>query len=253
MTLIMPVFVRCAVCGKESGQAYLKSSNGTGNFDLDFRPHGMIHDTIYVWISRCPHCGYCAANVGRQLKLTKRFVISDDYQQQLIDTQFPEKANEFMCASMLYEHSGSYAKAVHYSLCAAWICDDENLIERSIQLRGKIIDLIYEGARRNQLLQCCPQGGEDILLIDLLRRSGKFDEANKRYDSAINSEISIYPQLKKGMILSENLKSQLIRYEKELVEKMTLHDIHILSSEKSQRYKNKVSSISRNMSANDLT
>jgi len=42
MTIIMPTSVVCAVCGEKSGQAYLKSTNGTGDFDLDFRRHGMI-------------------------------------------------------------------------------------------------------------------------------------------------------------------------------------------------------------------
>src|SRR4030042_2203827 len=129
MTMIMPTWVVCAVCGEESEQSYLKSSNGTGDFDLDFRPHGMIRDTINVWISRCPHCGYCAPHLGRKLKLTKGTVMSNEYQQQLTDTRFPKKANEFMCASMLYEHSGSYGKATHYRLFAAWVCDDENLFE----------------------------------------------------------------------------------------------------------------------------
>ncbi|HEY93351.1 MAG TPA: hypothetical protein G4O15_00235 [Dehalococcoidia bacterium] len=48
MMLIMPTFVVCAVCGEDSEQAYIKSSNGTGDFNLDFRPHGMIRETINV-------------------------------------------------------------------------------------------------------------------------------------------------------------------------------------------------------------
>lgn len=85
-------------------------------------------------------------------------------------------------------------------------------------MRGKVVGLIDEATRRDQPLQCSPQGGEDILLIDLLRRSGRFDEANNRCDSAISSKISTYPQMKKGLVLSENLKTQLVRFEKELVE-----------------------------------
>lgn len=67
----MPTSAVCAICGEKSGQVYLKSTNGTGDFDLDFRRHGMIRSTINECVSRCPHCGYCAPHIGRRMKTTK--------------------------------------------------------------------------------------------------------------------------------------------------------------------------------------
>ena len=217
MTIIMPTSAVCAVCGERSGQAYLKSTNGTGDFDLDFRRHGMIRDTINVWISSCPYCGYCAPNISRYLKKTKEVVMSEEYQRQRMDTRYPDKANEFLCSSMVYEGSGSYGMAAQYCLYAAWICDDIGHNKESVELRGRVVDLIGEAVRRSQPLRCCPKGGEDILLIDLLRRSGRFEEAKDGCDNVLNGKIRTYPQLKKGLALSEDLKTQLIRYESELI------------------------------------
>ncbi len=153
MTIIMSTSAVCAVCGEESGQAYLKSTNGTGDFDLDFRRHGMIRDTINVWISCCPHCGYCAPDIRGYLKRTKEIVMSEGYQQQRMDTRFPDKANEFLCATMVYEGSGSYANAARYCMYAVWICDDKDLVGQSVELRGRVVELINQAVKRSQPLR----------------------------------------------------------------------------------------------------
>jgi len=128
-----------------------------------------------------------------------------------MDTRYPDKANEFLCSSMLYEGSGSYANAAQYCIYATWICDYRGFNEESVGLRGRVVDLIDEAVRRSQPLRCCSKGEEDILLIDPLRRSGRFEDAKNGCDKVLNSKINAYPQLKKGLTLSEDLNTQLIR------------------------------------------
>jgi hypothetical protein len=207
---------RCAVCGEECGQSYVMSSNGTGNFDLDFRLHGMIRDMLNSEVSRCPSCGYCAPDIGRKMKKTEEIVRSEEYQRQLVDIRFSSKTNEFLCASMLYEFSGSYPLSIYYALCAAWKCDDEEAVEQAKQIREKAIDMFPKALKYQQPLYC-PPGGEKILYIDLLRRTGRFEEARNQCEKVINGEMIGYIKRKSYRPIDETTIRQLLLFEQELI------------------------------------
>ena len=67
MTRIQVSQVTCRVCGSQSKQATLLSSNAIGPPDLDGRPfrYSMLRDTMSRWVQRCPECGYCAMYISR--------------------------------------------------------------------------------------------------------------------------------------------------------------------------------------------
>ena len=50
MTLIRNVELKCAVCGKNSQQKWLSSTNIQGFPDLDMRPPEMKRSTIDTWV-----------------------------------------------------------------------------------------------------------------------------------------------------------------------------------------------------------
>jgi hypothetical protein len=125
VTTIKEVEKKCALCGKESKQIVLVSTNTFGSPDLDTRPPEMERSTIGCWIHSCLWCGYCATDISEGIEKASEIVRSYAYQQQLHNPRFPDLANEFLCFSLILESVGYYADAGWPSVHAAWACDDE--------------------------------------------------------------------------------------------------------------------------------
>ena len=103
-------------------------------------------------IERCPFCGYCNQTIGKVLfedeefllnvdlislfeeitetkiksskektteKIISELVSSEEYNKQLHSALFPEKANYFLCASMIEERLGNFSSAGLNALKAA--------------------------------------------------------------------------------------------------------------------------------------
>jgi hypothetical protein len=54
----------------------------------------------------------------------RALVESDEYRAQLLDKNFPELANTFLCYALLPEPDKIYEAAAWASIHAAWTCDD---------------------------------------------------------------------------------------------------------------------------------
>jgi len=103
-------------------------------------------------------------------------VNSQDYQDRLNDSKLPQLANAFLCYSMLKENDNDYATAAEAAIHAAWICDDNHLIRGAKQCRQRTIDMWRQAMRKGQSLGK-QIGAEESLIVDLLRRSKQFAEA----------------------------------------------------------------------------
>lgn len=67
MTRMQKAAVTCLVCQTESSHTVLLSSNTFGGLpDIDGRPPSMLRGTMDLWVQRCPLCGYCATDLGRE-------------------------------------------------------------------------------------------------------------------------------------------------------------------------------------------
>jgi hypothetical protein len=166
----------CTVCGKTSMHSYVASTNTLGPPDLDTRPSEMMRSTIKSWIQTCPSCGYCAPLISKRNKRASEFVNSNYYQEQLFNPDFSELANAFLCCSLIQENAGKYSDAGMSSIYAAWACDDDGSTAGANTCRERAIDLLQKARENNQKF-AEQSGGEDTLLVDLLRRSGQFDKA----------------------------------------------------------------------------
>ena len=71
MTTMYQDTVKCYVCGKESKQTVLGSTNSFGSQDLDLRPPEMMRGTMEYWAHECPYCGYIAKNIDISTVVTE--------------------------------------------------------------------------------------------------------------------------------------------------------------------------------------
>jgi len=175
MTTLFSEQEACFVCGKNSEHAVIGSTNAFGWPDLDLRPPPMKRSTISHWIQRCPFCGYCASSVSEGPEIAKRIVTSPDYQEQRDDPAFPALANQLLCWTLIQTADGDDADAGSAALHAAWICDDEQAMANADICRRKAI-AFFANARAKGQKFASDGATEALLLADLYRRTGQFDQ-----------------------------------------------------------------------------
>lgn len=150
------------------------STNAFGSPDLDLRPPEMERSTMNMWVQRCPHCGYCAPSIEEKIDGADDRINSKEYKGLLNSSHYPELARDFLCCSMLLENAAEYAKAGQVALRAAWSCDDHQVLEAAIKCRLKAFDLLSMARDQGESII---EEGEEALFADILRRSGRFEEA----------------------------------------------------------------------------
>lgn len=178
MTKVIEKKSKCISCGRKSTQSVVISTNTYGGApDLDTRPAEMKRSTINYWVQRCPKCGYCSNDSSKGDDKVKSIIRSVEYQEQLNSPAYSELANSFLCYTIIQEQLGDYKKATWASLHAAWVCDDlvDNNSARNCRL--KAIDLFHKVKECGLKMLSNPEGADNLIIVDLLRRSGQFERA----------------------------------------------------------------------------
>lgn len=198
---------KCHKCKKSCSVVCLVSTNAFGSSDLDCRPPPMRRNTMDAWIERCEHCGYCAPNIENENGITLEFIESNEYQQILHNDKLPQLCISFLCWARCAEELHQYGEATMAYVNAAWVCDDHFSpnSEESIEQRQKAIDSL-EKAHKNDQKAISEPKNDELLLLDLYRRTGQFDlciqSARENFDL---NEKDIYEEIAAYQIkLSEN-------------------------------------------------
>lgn len=176
MTTLFEQTETCHICGSEVDYMAVGSTNTFGSPDLDTRPPEMARSTITFWIRECASCGYCAPDLSREQAQAEQTVRSSAYKSQLNHSAYPQLANRFLCWAMVQEAAGVYPSAGWAAVHAAWACDDANSPDAADQCRLRAAQLFQE-AKANNSRFAQGAGMEEAILADLLRRSGRFEEA----------------------------------------------------------------------------
>jgi endogenous inhibitor of DNA gyrase (YacG/DUF329 family) len=73
--------VKCSVCGQDSEQGIIMSTNSFGSMDLDMRPPEMERSSMDLWLQECPHCGYVANSLETPIgfALGREYLSTSDY------------------------------------------------------------------------------------------------------------------------------------------------------------------------------
>lgn len=170
--------VRCCVCGAENEFTGISSTNTFGSADLDTRPPESMRSTISVWVQRCPECGYCASDVGVPRLEAQAAVTGKEYKDQLNDPTYPQLANSFLCKAIVDREAKDYSAATWALIHAAWACDDSDHPNQAMVCRQKAVDMLAVAEERGQQV-AEQEGTSTAILADLLRRSGRLDQARK--------------------------------------------------------------------------
>ncbi len=178
MTMIVRREAHCALCGVQSEFLVLASTNSVGSPDLDTRPPGMKRSTMHTWVQRCPDCGYCASDVAAPRTEAAAVVNTSEYKRQLQDPSYPELANSFLCRALIECVCGNYAAATWALLHAAWVCDDTGRIEQAVACRQNAAEMLTRAEEHGQQVGQ-PEGASTAILVDLLRRSGRFEDSQE--------------------------------------------------------------------------
>jgi len=200
MTRIHGVKVKCFVCGREEFFTSVLSTNTFGgSCDLDCRPPEMKRSTLFTWVQRCPHCGYCSNNLADKKECAEK-VINTEYYRNQLGNNIPEKdysllhlhdknylrqceinnferlINSFLCAALIDSEEGNRLGAIWNSIYAAWVCDDAKRKDQAKQCRLHTIELI-KSAEINGDINADKYNHFSAILVDLLRRSELYTDA----------------------------------------------------------------------------
>jgi len=169
---------KCAICGSYNIYEKPASLFIFREPDLDLRMFVLGRDHfLRTLVEVCPSCGYCAIDSSKKIGKAEKLVRSDHYKRQFNNPNFPELANAFLCSAMIQESVNDYAKAGLSCIYAAWACDDEGFETAARDCRKKAIVLLQKARKNKQRFLDKGSEEEELLIIDLLRRSGQFERA----------------------------------------------------------------------------
>jgi len=178
MFKIVPIKTECSLCGQVSIQNAITSADRSGLPDLDTRPPESLRSSLPYWIQRCPNCGNCAPDIDREYPLAAEVVRRDSYQALLRKRSLPQRARYFLAWAMIQHANGEDLGAGWSALHAAWACDDAGKPLAAVLCRQQAL-ASFERARADgkSLPGFEDPGAEEILLADLYRRTGQFEQA----------------------------------------------------------------------------
>ena len=202
--------LKCYICGTKSRQGgvndifglynvpdlkFERSGNSMSHCDLDSRP--IVGFGRYGWIQRCPHCGYCSVDISERRPHLMKIVQGQRYVKQLSDPDYPERVNSFLCKAIIDQEYGNYASATWSLIHAAWNCDDLSCSVQASLCRQKAAEMLVLAVEHGQTVYSERPSAKmrlsrgsgrveearrkmsTVILIDLLRRSGKKEEARE--------------------------------------------------------------------------
>lgn len=172
MTTMYQETVKCYVCGKESKQTVLGSTNSFGSQDLDLRPPEMMRGTMEYWAHECPYCGYIAKNIDLGTVVTEAWLARVEFINANNIEFESELAKRCYKEYLINLEDENKYKAFAVILYAAWACDDAQDIGNAVLCRNLALDLIDELIEKED-------DPSTLMLqkIDLLRRSNQFNKA----------------------------------------------------------------------------
>lgn len=199
MTRIIFEASTCAFCGGVSEQPRVQSAFFTGEMDLDSRKHMGV--PLFAKIEFCPHCKYIARDISVKDFNVVEIIASERYMEILKDHRYPEICSIFRAAAYIKTLQNDIETSALYALYALWACRGLTRKKHRVRvqrIRKEAIDKYEELISLKGLFKY----ENSLILVDLLRRSGLFQEAIIHAEKALEkwSDIEIVNQVLKFQI-----------------------------------------------------
>jgi hypothetical protein len=162
----------CGVCDTPARGAF-KAPQPEIAPDLDMRPGEPARSTLRDWVQVCRGCGAAAPDVSLLPGSVRSVIAGSTY--QALTTSVLEETLPFRRWALICEALGDRAQQAEALLQAAWSADDAAEMSAAAELRLQVAALWGEttdielGLRR----------------LDLLRRAGRFEEAQNWAETII--------------------------------------------------------------------
>lgn len=210
MTTDMTIDIKCAVCAKTSPQTVLTSTSTFGYPDLDLRPSEMKRSTMFAWLQECPHCGYVAVDIEKELEVSSDLLKSDEYLTCRGYDFKSDLAKRFFRHSLISEAEGNCRLQFFSLLHCAWKCDDAD-DELAVEMRKMALKAIDKFDAEND----DEKDNLKLIKADLMRRSLQFDRLTSEF---------------KDVIFEDGIKNEVLNFQLELAAKQdsncyTIEDI----------------------------
>jgi hypothetical protein len=186
MTTMYPAVKTCGNCGAPNDVMVISSTSSFGYVDLDTRPPPLLRHNLAHEIECCALCGYCSPNLEERPRNSKDVVQSVEYRSTL-EGVGPTFLREFQCAAILAEADERFDEAGWFHLKCAWGWDDEDNEEEARKAREHALSSWDKALERNQPVATEP-ASQQLLLIDVARRAGRFDDAGSLARQSIDTD-----------------------------------------------------------------
>jgi tetratricopeptide (TPR) repeat protein len=185
-TTIVTQTVTCRACGTTSEQEKLVDTITLGWPDLDLRPPEMRRSTMRMWLQDCPSCGFVAADLSMASDAELGALKGAGWKEAVANRDGPDAlAKRFERRAFIDGQLSRQGLAAFRMLCAAWDADDRGDAGGSKGYREQAA-AFFAAALEND-----PDAKEatdwTIQLVDILRRIGRFDEAEEYADRLIGN------------------------------------------------------------------
>jgi len=160
----------CSVCGATSGHEVVVATSQVLSTDMDTQPGFPKRNILDYSVQACPNCGYCAGTISAPIEGAAEVIRSEAYQRQLVNPEFPDLANKYLCHAIINEKAGDLENAGWACIHTAWACDDAGKDKAASKNRLRAVKLLLEAETET------PEqvGVDNVVLADLLRRAGGF-------------------------------------------------------------------------------
>lgn len=213
MTILDSKEKRCAVCGSRVTCTILCSTSTFGSPDLDLRPAEMQRSSMHVWLQECTECHYVAEDIEKSSTKAGDVINSTEYQEIRNNIKLPELVSRFLRFSLLHEND--YESSGIAKLRAAWVCDDNGDDNLAKKCRNDAADCL----NKLQPFDDSEEGiGLGCRLVDILRRSSRFEESNK-----LSSQLKI-----SKTVASNEFTRSILNFQEELCRKKNIQCYNIL-------------------------
>lgn len=162
------------MCGAASTQRVLLSTFMPGGCTLELRRQSMA--PLDVMIQECPSCHYCNPRIDEASGDLLALVNEPEYWR--IMECHGDVGGRFEAAAWLAQRRNDASAAAVWFLHAAWAMDDQKRADRAASAREKAAECLMAA-------DAGPESDPDsqrLVLVDVLRRIGRFGEALARCD-----------------------------------------------------------------------
>lgn len=173
--------LKCAVCGKESEQQIILSSNTFGTkTQLDLRVIGG-KSSLSDKIQFCPHCHYANYNIEKNIGIGINELKCAKY-QEVLNSNIEDTAKNFILNAILLDKTKQKRKAGIMYNFASWVFDDLKDNENADKYRKMACNRLLNTLKEDD-------GDTAVQCVDLLRRNGNYKKALELIDEIGKTDI----------------------------------------------------------------